>query len=60
MANLQPNKSRMSKSKLKIMLISFSDIRGNIHFEFVLEGTTVIQTFYAELLKRLIDDVRRK
>jgi hypothetical protein len=42
------------------MLICFFDIRGVIHFESVPEGTTVDQTFYMEVLKRLIDAVRRK
>jgi transposase len=50
----------MSKSKMKTMLICFFDIRGIIHFEFVPEGTTVNETFYVELLKRLIDAVRHK
>jgi histone-lysine N-methyltransferase SETMAR len=50
----------MSKSKIKTMSICFFDIRGIIHFEFVPEGTIVNQTFYVELLKRLIDAVRPK
>jgi hypothetical protein len=56
----RPKKPRMSKSKVKIMLFCFFDIRGIIYFEFVSEGTTVNQTFYLEVLKRLIDTVRRK
>jgi histone-lysine N-methyltransferase SETMAR len=47
----------MLKSEIKTMLFSFFDI---IHFEFVPEGTTVNQTFYLEVLKRLIDAVRHK
>jgi hypothetical protein len=50
----------MSKSKIKTMLISFFDIRGVIHFEFVPRGTTANQTFYMEMLKRLIDALRHK
>jgi hypothetical protein len=42
------------------MFICLFDIRGIIHFEFAPEGTTVNQTFYVEVLKRLIDAVRRK
>jgi transposase len=42
------------------MLICFLDIRVIFHFEFVSEETTVNQTFYVEVLKRLIDAVRRK
>jgi hypothetical protein len=49
----------MSKSEMKTMLICFLNIRAIIHFEFVPEGTTVNQTFYVEVLKRLSDSVRR-
>jgi hypothetical protein len=56
----RPKKQRMSKSKIKRMLICFFDIRGVIHFEFVPEGTTVNETFYVEVLKRLIDAVRHR
>jgi hypothetical protein len=42
------------------MLICFFDIGGIIHFEFVSKGTTVSQTFYMEVLKRLIDAMRHK
>jgi hypothetical protein len=42
------------------MLIWFFDIRGIIRFEFVLEGTTIKQAFYMEVLKRLIDAMRHK
>jgi hypothetical protein len=48
----------MSKSEIKAMLICFFDISGIIHFEFVPEGTTVNQTFYVEVLKRLLDAMR--
>jgi hypothetical protein len=48
------------KVQIKTMLICFFDIRGIIHFEFVPEETTVNQTFYLEMLKRLIDAVRHK
>jgi histone-lysine N-methyltransferase SETMAR len=50
----------MSKPKMKTMLFCFFDIMGIIHFEFVPEGTTVNQTFFMDVLKRLIDAVRRK
>jgi hypothetical protein len=56
----RPKKPQISKSKIKIMLICFFDIRDIIHFEFVLEGATVKQTFYVEVLKRLIDAMRHK
>jgi hypothetical protein len=47
-------KPRMSKSKIKTMLICFFDIK-DIHFKFVPERTTVNQTFYVEVLKMLVD-----
>jgi hypothetical protein len=53
-------KPKMSNKKNKIILICFLDIRYIIHFEFLPEGTTVIQTFYMESLKSSIDSVRRK
>jgi hypothetical protein len=42
------------KSTIKATFICLSDIRSIIHFE------SVNQTFYVEVLKRLIDAVRRK
>jgi hypothetical protein len=50
----------MSKSMIKTILICFFSISGIIHFEFVPKGTTVNQTFYVEVLKMFIYDVRRK
>jgi hypothetical protein len=54
-----PKKAWMSNSKIKTMLICFFDIRGVIQVEFVPEWTSVNQTFYVQVLKRLIDAVRR-
>jgi hypothetical protein len=50
----------MSKSKIKINLICFFDIRGIIHFEFLPERTNVNQIFYVAVLKRPIDAVKRR
>jgi hypothetical protein len=47
----------MSKSKIKTILICFFNIRDIIHFEFVLDGTTVNLIFHV-VLKSLIDAVR--
>jgi hypothetical protein len=41
----RPKKPRISKSKIKTMLIYFFEIRGIIHFEFVPKGTNANQTF---------------
>ena len=42
----RPKKARMSKSKIKVMLIAFFDQKGLVHHEFVPEGETVNQYFY--------------
>jgi len=42
----RPKKARMSKSKIKSILICFFDRRGIIHKEFVPPGQTVNQVFY--------------
>lgn len=58
-ASPRPKKARMSKSKIKVMLITFFDQRGLVHHEFVPEGQTVNQHFYKEVLGRLYERVRR-
>lgn len=52
-------KARMSKSRIKTMLIVFFDVRGIVHFEFVPQGETVNSAFYLEVLKRLKRRVAR-
>ncbi|XP_018403545.1 PREDICTED: uncharacterized protein LOC108780364 [Cyphomyrmex costatus] len=49
-ASPHPKKARMSKSKVKTMLIVFFDIRGLVHHEFVPHGKTVDAKFYVEVL----------
>jgi len=48
-----PKKARMSKSKIKSMLVCFFDSQGNIHKELVPPGQTANQTLYQEGLERL-------
>lgn len=55
----RPKKARMSKSRIKSMLIVFFDVRGIVHFEFVPPGQTVNAVFYLEVLKRLKRRVAR-
>lgn len=55
----RPKKARMSKSKIKSMLICFFDSQGIVHKEFVPPGQTVNQTFYREVLERLRKRVAR-
>jgi len=55
----RPKKVRMSKSKIKLILICFFDCEGIVHNEFVPPGQTVNQTFYQEVLDRLRKRVAR-
>jgi len=55
----RPKKSRMSKSKIKSMLICCFDSQGIVHKEFVPPGQIVNQTFYREVLERLKKMVAR-
>ncbi|UYV68402.1 NPY1R [Cordylochernes scorpioides] len=49
----RPKKARMSKSRIKTMIIVILDIRGIVHCEFVPQGQTVNSAFYLEVLRRL-------
>ena len=53
-------KARQSKSKIKLMLIAFFDVRGMVHYEFLLQGQTMNQRVYKEILQRLLRSVREK
>jgi len=46
-------KARMSKSKIKTMLICFFNSQGIVHKEFVPQGQTVNKQYYCEVLERL-------
>jgi len=56
----RPKKFRQSKSRVRTMLLTFFDIRGIVHYEFVPTGQTVNQVYYLEVLERLHEKVRRK
>jgi alpha-L-fucosidase len=45
---------------MKTMLITFFDIKNNVHFEFFPQGQTVNQAYHMEILERLFEIVRRK
>ena len=55
----RPKKARMSKSKIKSMLLGFFYSHGIVHKEFMPRGQTVNQTFYQEVLERLRKRVAR-
>jgi len=54
-----PKKARMSKSKIKTMLICFFDSQVVVQKEFVPPGQTVNQQYYRGLLERLRKTVHR-
>jgi len=53
-------KFRQSKLRVKTMLLTFFDIKGIVHYEFVPNGQTVNQVYYLEVLEWLREEVRRK
>ena len=55
----RPKKARMSKSKMKSMLIVFLDSKGVVHKEFIPPGQTVNAAFYVKVLKQLKKRVTR-
>ena len=54
-----PKKARMSRSRVKIMIIVYFDSRGIVHKEFVPPGHTVNHAFYKDILERLRKRVQR-
>ena len=53
-------KARMSKSKFKVMMIVFYDIKGIIYINWVPQGQTVNQVYYEEVLTTLCERVKRR
>jgi histone-lysine N-methyltransferase SETMAR len=56
----RPKKIMQSRSNVKAMLITFFDINGIVHHEWVPKGQTVNALFYVEVLKRLRESIRKK
>jgi len=53
----RPKKARQVKCNLKSMIITFLDIKGLVHKEFVPTGQTVNSEFYCDVLRRLREKV---
>ena len=58
LASPQPKKARQVKSNVKSMLITFFNMEGIVHKEFVPQGQTVNAKFYCDILRPLREDVR--
>ncbi|KAJ4450782.1 hypothetical protein ANN_02212, partial [Periplaneta americana] len=56
----RPKKARQVRSKIKVMLTVFFDVRGIVHHEYAPEGQMVTKEYYHDVLWRLRDAVRRK
>ena len=56
----RPKKARVFKSKTKVMLIAFFDVRGFVHAESLPQGQTINQHVYKNSLRRLMRSVREK
>ncbi|GFX85027.1 protein GVQW3 [Trichonephila clavipes] len=54
----RPKKARQSNSKS--MLIVFFDDEGIVHHEYAHTGQTINKEYYVEVLKRLVNAIRRK
>jgi hypothetical protein len=50
----------MLKLQMKTMLITFFDIRGIVHLEFIAQDQTVSQAYYVVILKLLREGVHRE
>ena len=56
----RPKKARQVRSKIKVLLTVFYYASGVVHHEYLPEDSTVKQTYYIEVLKRLRGAIRRK
>jgi hypothetical protein len=56
----QFKEDHISKLQMKAMLITFFNIKGIVHFEFIPQGQTVNQAYNVEILKQLHEAVFRE
>ncbi|UYV78282.1 hypothetical protein LAZ67_16000780 [Cordylochernes scorpioides] len=57
---LRPKKSRLLKSRNKVLLVAFLDKKGIFHPEYLPAGQTVIKDMYLGILRRLREAIRKK
>jgi len=53
----RPKKARQVKSNVKSMIITFFDVKGIVHKEFVPTGQTVNSGFYCDILWRMCENM---
>jgi len=53
-------KSRLCKSKNKVLLITFFDIKGIVHYEYLEEGQTINKETYLNIMRRVRESIRLK
>ncbi|UYV71475.1 hypothetical protein LAZ67_8003425, partial [Cordylochernes scorpioides] len=56
----KPKKARFKKSKVKTLLVTFIDINGLVHHEFIPFGRTINQEVFFGIMRRLREAVRLK
>jgi len=56
----RPKKARIAKSKIKVILIAFFDVRGTVQTEILPQGQTISQHIYRDVLGYLMHSVREK
>ncbi|UYV77361.1 hypothetical protein LAZ67_15000691 [Cordylochernes scorpioides] len=57
---LRPKKSRILKSRNKVLLVAFLDNKGIVHHEYLPAGQTVIKEMYLDILRHLREAIRKK
>ncbi|UYV77443.1 hypothetical protein LAZ67_15001039 [Cordylochernes scorpioides] len=53
-------KSRLCKSKNKVLLVTFFDIKGIVHHEYLEEGQTINKESYLNIMRRVRESIRLK
>jgi len=56
----RPKKARQVKSNVKSMIITFFDVKGIVHKEFIPTGQTVNSGFYCDVLRQLRENMQRR